>query len=113
IAAELTAQDLKVLAIKSKMSSGYQLTPQIIKKDVTDEEYARISENLGDFPGVDAHNTTSRGFHLAESYELIEKEFGMNVMSDLKENPYLLISGKAIYKEDPEQIRRKKLFGIF
>ena len=55
----------------------------------------------------DAHNTTSRGFHLAESYELIEKEFGMNVMSDLKENPYLLISGKAIYKEDPEQIRRK------
>ena len=49
----------------------------------------------------DAHNTTSRGFHLAESYELIEKEFGMNVMSDLKENPYLLISGKAIYKEDP------------
>lgn len=30
--AELTAQDLKVLAIKSKMSSGYQLTPQIIKK---------------------------------------------------------------------------------
>ena len=34
-------------------------------------------------------------------------------MSDLKENPYLLISGKTIYKEDPEQIRRKKLFGIF
>ena len=51
---ELTEQDLKVLAIKSKMSSGYQLTPQIIKKDVTDEEYARISENLADFPGVDA-----------------------------------------------------------
>ncbi|MGG1782621.1 penicillin-binding protein, partial [Bacillus paranthracis] len=52
--AELTVQDLKVLAIKSKMSSGYQLTPQIIKKDVTDEEYARISENLAKFPGVDA-----------------------------------------------------------
>ncbi len=53
---------------------------------------------------LDAHNTTSRGFHLAKSYELIEKEFGMSVMSDLKENPYLLISGKAIYKENPEQI---------
>lgn len=51
--AELTAQDLKVLAIKSKMSSGYQLTPQIIKKDVTDQEYARISEKLAEFPGVD------------------------------------------------------------
>ncbi len=52
--AELTAQDLKVLAIKSKMNSGYQLTPQIIKKDVTNQEYAQISENLAEFPGVDA-----------------------------------------------------------
>ena len=52
----------------------------------------------------DAHNTTSRGFHLAESYELIEKEFGARVMNDLRENSYLIISGKAIYKEDPEQI---------
>lgn len=72
-----------------------------------------VEHNLTHMVASDAHNTTSRGFHLAESYELIEKEFGMNVMSDLKENPYLLISGKAIYKEDPEQIRRKKLFGIF
>ena len=47
----------------------------------------------------DAHNTTSRGFHLAESYELIEKEFGTSVMSDLKENPYLLISGKQFIKK--------------
>ncbi|PDY08335.1 penicillin-binding protein [Bacillus cereus] len=52
--AELTLQDLKVLAIKSKMSSGYQMTPQIIKSDATEQEYARISENLADFPGVDA-----------------------------------------------------------
>ncbi|MFD6506074.1 tyrosine-protein phosphatase [Bacillus sp. NPDC060175] len=72
-----------------------------------------VEHNLTHMIASDAHNTTSRGFHLAESYELIGKEFGMNVLSDLKENPYLLISGKAIYKEDPEQIRRKKLFGIF
>ncbi|MDA2451983.1 penicillin-binding protein 2 [Bacillus cereus] len=52
--AKLTQQDLKVLAIKSKMSSGYQMTPQIIKSDVTEKEYAHISENLADFPGVDA-----------------------------------------------------------
>ncbi|WP_459502687.1 peptidoglycan D,D-transpeptidase FtsI family protein [Bacillus sp. C1] len=51
---ELTSQDLKVLAIKSKMSSGYQMTPQIIKKDVTEQEYTRISENLTKFPGIDA-----------------------------------------------------------
>lgn len=52
--AELTPQDLKVLAIKSKMSSGYQMTPQIIKRDATEQEYTRISENLANFPGVDA-----------------------------------------------------------
>nr|EEK64865.1 Tyrosine-protein phosphatase ywqE [Bacillus wiedmannii] len=72
-----------------------------------------VEHNLTHMIASDAHNTTSRGFYLAESYELVEKEFGMSVMNDLKENPYLLISGKTIYKEDPEQIRRKKLFGIF
>ena len=47
----------------------------------------------------DAHNTTSRGFHLAESYELIEKEFGARVMNDLRENSYLIISGKQFIKK--------------
>ncbi|PEJ35886.1 peptidoglycan D,D-transpeptidase FtsI family protein [Bacillus pseudomycoides] len=51
---ELTPQDLQVLVIKSKMSSGYQMTPQVIKKDVTEQEYTRISENLAKFPGIDA-----------------------------------------------------------
>lgn len=59
------------------------------------------------------HITQQQGFHLAESYELIEKEFGATVMNDLRENPYLIISGKAIYKEDPEQIRRKSCLVFF
>ncbi|WP_369902601.1 peptidoglycan D,D-transpeptidase FtsI family protein [Bacillus manliponensis] len=50
---ELTANDLEVLAIKSKMDSGYSMTPQIIKKDVTPQEYAVVSENLAKLPGVD------------------------------------------------------------
>ncbi|MGY1423380.1 peptidoglycan D,D-transpeptidase FtsI family protein [Bacillus cereus] len=51
---ELTAKDLEVLAIKSKMTSGYQMAPQVIKKDVSEKEYAVISENLANFPGIDA-----------------------------------------------------------
>lgn len=51
---------------------------------------------------LDVYNIILRGFYLVESYELIEKEFGMNVMGDLKENLYLVISGKIIYKEDLE-----------
>ena len=58
-----------------------------------------VEHNLTHMIASDAHNTTSRGFHLAESYELIEKECGMNVMSDLKENPYLIISGKQFIKK--------------
>lgn len=55
--AMLTESDLEVLAIYREMMTGYNLSPQIIKgEDVTDEEFARVSENLSDLPGV---NTTT------------------------------------------------------
>lgn len=55
--AELTPFDLEVLAIYREMSSGYDLSPQIIKgEEVTDEEFARVSERLYELPGV--HTTT-------------------------------------------------------
>ncbi|QED50114.1 peptidoglycan D,D-transpeptidase FtsI family protein [Cytobacillus dafuensis] len=51
---ELTAEDLEVLAIYREFSTGYALTPQIVKnRDVTPEEYAFVSENLKFLPGVD------------------------------------------------------------
>ncbi|WP_445954570.1 penicillin-binding transpeptidase domain-containing protein [Ureibacillus sp. FSL E2-3493] len=55
--AQLTQFDLEVLAIYREMASGYNLSPQIIKSEnVTDEEFARVSERLSDLPGV---NTTT------------------------------------------------------
>ena len=36
------------------MTSGYQMAPQIVKKDVSEKEYTMISENLANLPGVDA-----------------------------------------------------------
>ncbi|MED1612488.1 MULTISPECIES: penicillin-binding protein 2 [Bacillus cereus group] len=50
---DLTDKDIKVLAIKSKMTSGYQMVPQIIKKDVSEKEFTIISESLANLPGVD------------------------------------------------------------
>ena len=50
---QLSAKDLEILAIKSKMDGGYAMTPQVLKKNATDEEYAIISENLAQLPGVD------------------------------------------------------------
>ncbi|PFK47644.1 penicillin-binding protein [Bacillus cereus] len=50
---ELTPKDMKVLAIKSKMSAGYNMIPKVIKKDVNLKEYAVVSEHLANLPGVD------------------------------------------------------------
>lgn len=35
------------------MTSGYQMAPQIIKKDVSEKEFTIISEGLANLPGVD------------------------------------------------------------
>jgi cell division protein FtsI/penicillin-binding protein 2 len=54
---EITQKELKVLAIKRELDSGYALTPQIVKnKGVTNKEYAVVSEHLEELPGV---NTTT------------------------------------------------------
>jgi cell division protein FtsI/penicillin-binding protein 2 len=53
----LTKQQLEVLAIYREFSSGYALTPQIVKnKGVTPKEFAVVSEHLDELPGV---NTTT------------------------------------------------------
>ncbi|RFU61947.1 penicillin-binding protein 2 [Bacillus sp. V59.32b] len=49
-----TGDELEVLAIFREMNSGMELVPQIVKnKDMTKEEFARVSENLESLPGVD------------------------------------------------------------
>ncbi|KWU61006.1 peptidoglycan D,D-transpeptidase FtsI family protein [Priestia megaterium] len=45
--------DLEIIAIKRQMEAGYSQTPQIVKSNLTDKEYAIVSENLGMLPGVD------------------------------------------------------------
>lgn len=46
--------DTNIAAIYRKLYSAVALTPSIVKnKDVTDEEYARVSENLVNLPGID------------------------------------------------------------
>ncbi len=49
-----TEEELEVLAIYREMMSGYAYSPQIVKSgNVTDEEFAIVSERLGELPGVD------------------------------------------------------------
>ncbi|MFD3446624.1 tyrosine-protein phosphatase [Microbacteriaceae bacterium 4G12] len=72
-----------------------------------------VEHNLTHVIASDAHNVTNRAFHLREGSEVLEKEFGTDLAIQFQENAYIIISGKSVYKEDPEPIRRKKLFGIF
>ncbi|OEK60678.1 peptidoglycan D,D-transpeptidase FtsI family protein [Staphylococcus equorum] len=52
----LTDEDLQILSIYREMMSGLALDPQMIKnEDVSDEEYAAVSQKLSELPGV---NTT-------------------------------------------------------
>lgn len=54
---QLTDKDMEVLAIFREMISGYNLSPQIIKSEnVSDSEFAIVSERLTELPGV---NTTT------------------------------------------------------
>lgn len=53
---KLSRKELEIAAIYREMSAGSQLTPQTIKNDhVTEKEYALVSQNLAQLPGV---NTT-------------------------------------------------------
>lgn len=55
--ASLTAEDIETLAIFREMTSGYALSPQIIKNEgVTPEEFAKVSERLTD-PKLKGVNT--------------------------------------------------------
>ncbi|MDR4888948.1 penicillin-binding protein 2 [Fredinandcohnia sp. QZ13] len=54
---KITEPELEVAAIFREMTKGYALVPQIVKNEnVTPEEYAVVSENLENLPGV---NTTT------------------------------------------------------
>ncbi|MEH7355603.1 penicillin-binding protein 2 [Neobacillus drentensis] len=61
-------EELEVLAIFREMSSGQALSPHIIKnKDVSDEEYAVVSEHLDSLPGVDTTTDWDRDFVFKDS----------------------------------------------
>ena len=50
---ELSKKDLQILAIYREMNAGSTLDPQTIKnEDVTEKEYAAVSQQLSKLPGV-------------------------------------------------------------
>ncbi|WP_442862464.1 peptidoglycan D,D-transpeptidase FtsI family protein [Bacillus sp. USDA818B3_A] len=65
-------EELQTLAIYNKFNSGYALTPQIVKnKNVSAEEYAIVSENLENLPGVDTTTDWERKYAFGETLKSI------------------------------------------
>lgn len=68
----LSKDELEVLAIFREFSSGYALTPQIVKnKNVTKEEFARVSENLDSLPGVNISTDWDRFYSYGETLKSV------------------------------------------
>ncbi|HEY4552252.1 MAG TPA: penicillin-binding transpeptidase domain-containing protein, partial [Bacillaceae bacterium] len=68
----LTEEDMEVLAIYREFTSGYSLTPQIVKnEDVSIEEFATVSERLGTLPGVDTTTDWVRQYKFGETLRTI------------------------------------------
>ncbi len=60
---QLTDSDLEVLAIYREFSNGVKFIPQMVKnEDVTDKEFAVVSENLQSLPGVETTTDWDRSY---------------------------------------------------
>ncbi len=68
--------EFKVAAIKREMDTGYALSSQSVKKGLTREEIAKVSENLGDLPGVDIAPDAERVYPYGETMETMFGNLG-------------------------------------
>ncbi|MDF0727178.1 penicillin-binding protein 2 [Cytobacillus sp. S13-E01] len=61
--AEISEAELEVAAIFRELNKGYSLTPQIVKNNnVTNKEYAVVSEHLEELPGIDTTTDWARKY---------------------------------------------------
>lgn len=82
-------------------------------KNIKNFSLQLIDANLTHFVSSDAHNISNRSFKLLESYDLIEKKYGTDMVYFFTENAELLAEGSNVYREIPEPVKKKKFLGIF
>ncbi|TLS36302.1 peptidoglycan D,D-transpeptidase FtsI family protein [Pseudalkalibacillus caeni] len=73
---EITESELEAAAIKRAMDSGYALSSQTIKKGLTREEIAVISENLAELPGVDIQADSERKYPYSDTMKTLFGNLG-------------------------------------
>src|SRR5699024_5030439 len=82
-------------------------------KDTQKFTHQLIDANLTHFIASDAHNTTTRGFCMAEAYRELEQKFGTEAVYLSMENAQLLIENKNVNKLEPHPIKKKRFLGLF
>jgi protein-tyrosine phosphatase len=82
-------------------------------KKIRNYSFQLIEANLTHFIASDAHNIHNRTFKKAEAINEVKSKYGYDIVDLFLENAKLLVEDQTIYKEVPEQIRKKKFLGIF
>ncbi|GAA0469258.1 tyrosine-protein phosphatase [Alkalibacillus silvisoli] len=73
-----------------------------------------IEANLVHFIASDAHNTSSRGFHMKEAFDILEDRYGAGLVELFKENAETAATGEPVICDPPMEVKKKKkLLGIF
>ena len=71
-----------------------------------------VEYNLVQMVASDAHGVTKRTFNLKESYDQIEKDFGLQKVTLMKQVAKDLINGDQISFPAFTEVKKKK-FGLF
>ncbi|GAB6890927.1 tyrosine-protein phosphatase [Geobacillus stearothermophilus] len=82
-------------------------------KNIKTFSFQLIEANLAHFIASDVHNTKTRPFRLREAYETVRKEFGTEALHYFRENAEQLIRGQAVFRDEPQRVRKKKFLGLF
>lgn len=72
-----------------------------------------IEANLTHFIASDAHNTKGRSFYMSEAFDLVEDEYGLDLVCLFLDNAEYVTKGENIQRLQPQPIKRKKFLGLF
>lgn len=82
------------------------------------KEVAKLSRDLIEadlihYIASDAHNLTSRPYHLKEAYAQLEKAYGSNLVKRFQQMTKDLVNGDPVFPPETKEIKKKRFFGLF
>ena len=72
-----------------------------------------VEANLVHFIASDAHNVSSRSFHMKEAFRKLEKEYGREKVNEYHQVTKDLVNGEVIVSLTPRTVKQSKFLGLF